>query len=200
MGKVKYIREIEEFFKKSLVVDINSLKNFIRKHRGNEKYIYLLISNMLKRGKIKRLTKGYYTIHEDPTLAVFCFKPAYIGLQNALSIYDLWEQETIPVIITTRKVRQGLRNIFGNNVLIKRISKKYFFGFEYIEYSSFFIPISDVEKTFIDMIYFKQKLDKELIKNFKKRINKKKLEGYLNRYPIKQHKRLIYLMKKQNIL
>ena len=59
-------------------------------------------------------------------------------MQDALSIHDLWEQETVPVILTTRKVRPGIRQVMDNNIFIKRISKKYFFGFEYIKYGDFY--------------------------------------------------------------
>jgi len=195
MGKIKYIKKIREFFKKSFIVDINSLKNFILKYKGNKNYIYLLLNNMMKKGEIKRITKGYYTIHEDPILAVFCFKPAYIGLQDALSIHNLWEQETVPIIITTKKIRQGTRKIFGTNIIIKRISSKYFFGIEYIKQGNFYIPVSDIEKTFIDLVYFRQKLDKNLIKNFKNRMNIKKLKKYVKKYPKKISNKILKLIK-----
>ena len=183
MGKVKYIDKIRNFFKKSAVVNINSLKNFISDQKGNKEYVYLLINKMIKKGEIKRITKGYYSLHEDPVLAVFCFKPSYIGLQNALSIHNLWEQETNPVVITTRRIRQGCRSVFGSNVIIRRILPKYFFGVENIQEGNFFIPVSDIEKTFIDMIYFKQTIDKELFGHFKERIDEKRLKNYLEKYP-----------------
>ncbi|MBS3159727.1 hypothetical protein J4436_02980 [Candidatus Woesearchaeota archaeon] len=169
MGKIKY--NIEEFIKKTPIFDINSLKKL-----SNDKYVYLLLNKLLKKGKIKRLTRGYYTIHDDPSLLVFCFKQAYLGLQDAMSLHNLWEQETIPIIITTQKVRTGLRNVNGNNVLIKRIDKTLFFGFDYYKQGEFYLPYSDKEKTVIDMAYFKQ--------NFKinKKLDKKKLEEYLKKY------------------
>lgn len=183
MGKIRYIQDIRSFFKKSIVVDINSLKRFIQKQNGNEEYIHLIINNMVKKGEIKRITRGYYSYNDDPVLSVFCFKPSYTGLQSALSIHNLWEQETIPIIITTKKVRQGVREINGANIMLRRISPKYFFGIGYIKENSFYIPVSDIEKTFIDMVYYKQNIDKSLIKIFKRKINKKKLEIYIKKYP-----------------
>ena len=188
MGKIKYIDKIREFFKESPVVSINSLKKFINKK--NKDYIYLVINNLLKKREIKKITRGFYTIHEDPSLTVFCFKPAYLGLQDALSFHNLWEQETNPIIITVKKVRQGVRKVFENNIVIRRISSKYFFGFEYVKYGDFYFPYSDIEKTFIDLAYFRQNIDKEVLKNFKKRINKKKLKGYLKKYPKRFRKKV----------
>jgi len=189
MGKIKYINKIKEFFKESPIVSIASLKKFLGKTDND--YIYLIVNNLLKKGGIKRLTKGYYTIHEESPLLVFCFKPSYLGLQDALSFHELWEQETIPVIITSRKVRPGIRKVFGTNALIRRLDKKYIFGFDYEKQGDFYFPYSDIEKTFIDMIYFRQHLDKEVISKFRKKINKKKLNSYLKLYPKRFRKKVL---------
>jgi len=189
MGKVKYIKNIREFFKKTPIANISSLKKFIR--RKNKDYIHLLIHNLIKNGEIKQITKGYYTVYEDPSLIVFCFKPSYLGLQNALSFHNLWEQETNPLVVTTRNVRIGLRETFGRNVLIKRISPKYFFGYDYYLDGDFYMPYSDIEKTFIDMVVFNQPLDNGVIKEFRKRIDRKKLRDYLIRYPKKLQDRIL---------
>jgi len=180
MGKIRYIQDIRSFFKKNIIVNLSSLKKFIPKKRKD--YIYLLINNMLKKGEIKRITKGYYSLEEDPSLAVFCFKPSYLGLQNALSIHGLWEQETNPIIITTKKIRQGIRKVSENNIVLHRISPKYFFGIEYLKEGNIYFPVSDKEKTFIDLIYFNQNIDKETLKEFKKRINNKRIKIYLKKY------------------
>jgi len=182
MGKIKYINDIRDFFKKNIIVDINSLKRFIQKERRGEKYVHQIVHNMIEKREIKRITSGYYSIYDDPIISVFCFKPSYIGLQSALSIHDLWEQETIPVILTTRKIRQGVRDVAGSNIILHRISSRYFFGIEYKKEGDIHIPVSDLEKTFIDMLYFKQKIGSDLLKEFKKRMDKEKLKKYAKRY------------------
>ena len=101
------------------------------------------------------------------------------------------------MIITSRKVRQGRREVFGANVIIKKIDKKYMFGYEYYKYPlenrEIYIPYSDIEKTFIDMVYFKQPLDEETLENFREKINRKKLSNYLKRYPLKIRERVLRL-------
>ncbi len=195
MDKIKYIDKVRNFFKESPVININSLKKFIKKK--NNSYIYLIISNLLRKQEIKKITRGYYTIHEDPSLAVFCFKPAYLGLQDALSIHNLWEQETNPVIITSRKVRRGVRKIFLHNVVLKNINSKYFFGFDYEKQGDFYFPCSDIEKTFIDIVYFKQHLDKETKANIIKKLDRKKLNSYLKYYPKRFRKMVLNLLNKK---
>jgi len=189
MGKIKYIGDVRKFFMESPVVNIESLKKFIK--RKDKDYVYLMINNLLRKKEIKKITKGFYTIHDDTSLIVFCFKPSYLGLQDALSFHNLWEQETVPVVVTARNVRQGIRKVFGMNALVRKIDKRYIFGFEYYKYGDFYLPYSDIEKTFIDMIYFKEHLDNEAIDNFKEKINMKKLREYLKRYPLRFRKRVL---------
>ena len=69
------------------------------------------------------------------------------------------------------------------------------FGYEYYKYSlenkEIYLPYSDIEKTFIDMVYFKQPLDNEAIENFKEKIDKKKLKDYLKKYPKKSREKVM---------
>ncbi|MEK6835205.1 MAG: hypothetical protein AABX61_03010 [Nanoarchaeota archaeon] len=190
MGKEKYLKKIEDLFKKSPVVNYKSVELIIKNNKNIKQYTKQLIRNLILKGKIKKLTKGYYTLLDDNSLGVYCFKPAYLGLQDALSFHNLWEQETIPVIITSKKIRQGIRKIMNGNVLIRRINKKYLFGFDYYEINNIYLPYSDIEKTFIDLIYFKEKINKETLNNIRERINKKRLSFYLKLYP-KRIKKLV---------
>src|SRR3989344_9378761 len=122
MGKQIYLEKIDALFKKSPVVDFKSIERIIGKSKKSS-YAKLLVHNLLKKGKIKKIGKGVYTQHNEISLAVFSFKPAYLGLQSALSHHRIWEQETIPIIITSKKVRRGLRSLMGGNVLLRNINK-----------------------------------------------------------------------------
>jgi len=202
MGKEKYLTEIEELLRKSPVINLSSITRIIHDKKKVKQYQKHILKNNLRKGKIKRLTKGCYTLHDNPSLAVFCFKPAYLGLQDALSLHELWEQETIPVIITATKTNPGIRTILGTNVLIRRISRKHLFGFDYYKQGETYLPYSDVEKTFIDMLYFKQLISSEAMKNIAKRIDKGKLRLYLHSYPKKfrnQITKRLEEMKKKKI-
>lgn len=187
MGKKIHLNKVEKMFEKSSVVDFKSIARVVgTSKKGN--YAKLLVSNLLKKGKIKKVGKGMYTQYSESSLAVFAFTPSYLGLQSSLSFHGLWEQETIPVILTTKKARIGIRKIMDSNVLIRKIDRKFFFGFEYVKEGNFYLPYSNIEKTFIDMIIFNQKIDKETLHQLRKRINKKKLFEYLRRYSSKTQK------------
>ena len=194
MGKEKYLSQVMEFFKKTPVVTTKDIRLITNKY-GKKSYTHLLVHNLIKSGRIKKVVKGFYTIHDDPTVAVFCFKPAYIGLQDALSLHNLWDQESNVVIISAKKVRSGVRRILDSNVIMHRIKPKYLFGFELIKYGKFYVPVSDVEKTLIDFIYFKEFLDKRVLKEIKGKVDKKKINKYLKTYPEIIRKNVVKLIK-----
>ena len=182
MGKIKYLKEINEFINNNIVFNIRDIKAILISKKANPNYARLLLHNFESKNKIKRIIRGYYTKYDDPTLLTYCIKPSYIGLEAALSFHGIWEQETNVVLLTPRRVRTGIRSIFNTNVIIHSINKKYFFGFDYMDYYDFKIPVSDIEKTFIDWVYYNKPLTKDIINNFKIKIKKKKLISYLKNY------------------
>lgn len=195
MGESKHLEKVRGLFNKSPVVDFKSIERIIRFKKRKSDYAKLLVSNLLKSGEIKKIAKGYYSKFKDNGLVVLCYSPAYLGLQSALSIHGLWEQETIPVIITSRTIRSGIRKVLGGNVLIRKTKNKFIFGVEYLEGGGFYLPYSDIEKTFIDMVIFKQNISRPILREFKKKINKNKLEKYLRRYNKKTKERILIILK-----
>lgn len=190
MGKIKHLPLIMKLFKSSPVVAVRDVAMLT----GSRQYAYLLLHWLEKKGRIKRLVKGYYTIHDDPTLTVFCYRPAYIGLQDALSIHNLWTQETTVVIITTRNIR-GDREVMGAKVVIHRLNPKYYFGYQYVRYGDIYIPVSDIEKTIIDLAYYNQPVHQEVIQEASRSISTHKLKEYLQRYNSKVKARIIKKLK-----
>ncbi|MFH1398678.1 MAG: hypothetical protein ABIG95_01035 [Candidatus Woesearchaeota archaeon] len=183
MGKDKHKSKILALFRRSPVVSFDSIQRVV----GDKGYSKQLVRNM----KIFPLAKGYYSSQENPQLFVFCMKPAYLGLQDAMSFHGLWEQETIPIVITGRKIRQGIRAIMGMNVLVRRINPKYVFGFDYLQSGDLYLPYSDIEKTFIDMVYFREPLSKEALDSFRAKIDITRLKSYLKKYPLRLAKRIL---------
>ena len=179
MQKDKHLPKIRDFIKRTPVFSSKDIERITK----DKNYAHLILSKLTKKGEIFRLTKGFYSAFNDPTFSVFCFKPSYLGLYDALSLRNLWEQEVNTTIITIKKVRTGIRKILETNVIIKRIKPKYFFGFDYIKYDNFYIPVSDLEKTLIDLVYFKEPLTWQILKNLKNKIDEKKMLKYLKSYP-----------------
>lgn len=191
MGKQKHLSKILDLFEKSPVVSHST----IQKQVHDKGYAKQIVHSLIRKGSIKRLAKGYYTMHDNPQLIAFCLKPAYFGLQDALSLHNLWEQETIPVLVTSRKVRAGMRKVMGVNVLVRRIEKKYMFGFEHMQDGESYLPYSDVEKTLIDMVHFRERPTEEAITNIRININRRKLDQYLQHYGTQTRKSVLSLLK-----
>lgn len=180
---MKYLKEVRERFKKAPAFTITDLRVFLGRKGISREYLHLLVHNLLAKGELKRISRGNYTFRTESEVVGFGFRPFYYGLQDALSLRNLWEQETNPVVITPRKVRSGVRDFDGANYVIRRVGRSMFFGFETIKYGDFWIPVSDVEKTLIDFVYFRQPLGRETVEEIKKRLNEKRLSAYLKRCP-----------------
>ncbi|MEK6894209.1 MAG: hypothetical protein AABX10_01985 [Nanoarchaeota archaeon] len=193
MGKQIHLGKIKELFDKSPVVDFKSIERIVGKSKKSS-YAKLLIFNLIRSSKISKIGKGVYTKYNELSLAVFSFKPAYLGLQTALSHHKIWEQETIPVILTAGKFRVGIRSLMNGNILLRKTDKKYLFGVEYTKEGDFYLPYSDLEKTLIDMVVFNQKMDKDHLNNIKNKINNKKLLNYLKKYPLNIKNRVLKLI------
>jgi hypothetical protein len=112
-----------------------------------------------------------------------------------LSIHHLWEQQAIPIILTARKVKPGIRKVLGVNTRIRKIKKNYLFGFDYLKDGEFYLPYSDIEKTLIDFVVFKEKISKEVLALMKKRLNMKKVNKYLKAYSKKTRKKVMNIVK-----
>ncbi|MCL5099961.1 MAG: type IV toxin-antitoxin system AbiEi family antitoxin domain-containing protein [Candidatus Marsarchaeota archaeon] len=181
---MKYIRFVLEHFSDPgfPVATLTDIRTALKPKGISDAYLKRLINYLMHDGKLSRITKGVYTLHNDMTTVGFAFQPFYYGLENALTIRKLWEQGTNPVVITPRKVRTGLRTFLGNNYVVQRIDKELFFGYELVKYYDFWIPVSDIEKTLIDFVYFKHYLRKDVLKELKRTANREKLSGYLKAY------------------
>jgi len=145
-------------------------------------YLRLMLHKYYTSNKIKRITKGVYTFHDDVIVAGFAFRPFYYGLENALSILGISEQATNNIVMTTRNVRAGIRSFQGRNYKVVRIKSMLLFGFSTIKVGSFWVPVSDLEKTVIDMLYLKVPIREELYPAMAKKLDKRKFEEYLKRF------------------
>jgi len=180
---MKYINAVREHFAFRPVFRIQDVKVLLNKQGPSDAYIYLLVHNLAKCGEIKRLTRGIYTFRKEAEVTGFAFSPFYYGLQDALSFRKLWEQETNSIVITPRRVRSGQRTIGGARTIVRRIDRRMFFGFDTIRFHDLYLPVSDVEKTLIDFLYFREPLRKDVLETMRGQIRKDVLKSYLKRTP-----------------
>ena len=184
---MKYSKDFELIFNSFdyTVFTIDDVKLALKEKNISYPYLRLMLHNLIKSGTVKRITNGVYTFHNDMAVIGFAFRPFYYGLENALSFLGISQQVTNDIIITTRNIRTGTRNFYGRNYRIVKIPKNLLFGYNTIKYGNFWIPVSDLEKTLIDMLYFKVQIRAELYKTISKNLDTKKLHKYLKRYDYK---------------
>lgn len=192
---MKYKKQLYDNFKKSKVFSLRDVRILFNNKNISKDYSKNLMSNLIKEKKIHKITNGKYTFQEEIMCIGFAFSPFYYGLQEALSLHNLHEQETNAIIITTNKIKPGIREIMNTNVYLRRIDKKYFFGYDFIKYYDIEIPVSDIEKTLIDLVYYKENISKDLILEIKKKIDLIKLNEYLEKYPITIKNKVLDLIK-----
>jgi predicted transcriptional regulator of viral defense system len=178
---MKYVKQFLSTFQNKYVFSANDVQRFLSFRHANGDYYKIFLSNLLKKDKINRIRYGYYSVYNDIMLTGFTYYPFYYGLENALSILKLWDQETNPVIITPLHVRTGLMQFNGRNYIVRKIARELFFGYTYVKYYDFYIPVSDREKTLIDFVYYNEKIPPELFNELKANADKKILKTYISK-------------------
>ena len=176
---MKYIHEFLKHFSKVPVFSARDAEQFLMYIGSGKKYPKRFIQNMQVRNRIFRLAKGIYTTQNNSEVIGFAFSPFYYGLTYALSYYNVWEERANPVIVTTKIVRSGTRKAMGINISVFRIPKNLFFGYDMVKGETIYYPISDLEKTFIDLVYFGISLREDTLKRLVARFDRRKLREYL---------------------
>lgn len=182
---MKYKEEFISHFNRFPLFRFGDAERFLTSMGASPVYARKFMSIVVSNGLAYRITKGVYTMHKDVNLVGYAFKPFYYGLGTALTHYGLWEQQATQTIITTRNVREGTRIFFGLNATVRRIPEKLFFGYVNESYGNFHFYVSDVEKTLIDIVYYRFVIEDYAYTNLFRRANRMKLKGYLKKYPEK---------------
>ncbi len=143
-----------------------------------------LLSHLKNKGHIYSIRKGIYSTKMDISLSGFAFRPFYYGLTYAITIRELWTQESSPEIITLKRVKKNNVKVFNGKhiVAVHHSNPKYFFGYENVKRGNINIPVSDPEKTLIDMFFYKKRIALQKYDDILKVLDRKKLKRYLKVY------------------
>jgi predicted transcriptional regulator of viral defense system len=182
-------------FKRTPIFSFNDVKIFLEHHGSTNNYPKIFIKRMIKSGRVYIIAKGFYTLYKDIEVVGFSFYPFYYGLGFALTKHRLWKQQANPYILTIKNVRRGVRQAFGSNFVVSKISSAMFFGYHYVQGSNFYYPISDIEKTLIDCIYYRFNLEDYVYSNIFKSLDNKKIDKYLKKCNKRVKARYLLLKK-----
>ena len=178
--------EIGIIFRDFKTFTFNDAKMALRdRHRNiSDKTIQVTLSRMAAGKRICSLTKGVYSLEKRDEIVGFAFTPFYYGGLAALMIRDMIDDQVKMEIMTTHRVKVSLMAVFGGSstVVLHHIPRKYYFGFEDLKYGDIVVPVSDPEKTLIDLFYYRVRLAIQDYSELLRAVNTKKLVRYLKVY------------------
>ena len=142
------------------------------------------LSYLKKSGRLHGVVKGVYTTRADTLAAGFAFQPFYYGLRYALTIMDAWTAMPIPELVTLKRVKAAKITVFDGSarIMLHHSRPAYFFGFSIMEQGGMRIPVSDPEKTLIDLFFYKVRLPIQNYSGILNMVERKKLLEYLKAY------------------
>lgn len=155
------------------------------------------IYELKEKGWLVPLKKGLYFVSDISTRGFIGISPfviasafnkdSYLSLDSALSFYNLFEQMLrTTTSITTRASKHYLFQ--GHLYRFLKIKKKLYFGFRTEVIEGHYIKIAELEKLFLDYLYFKNdtySLDLiiEKLQRAKDKLNLDKLFDYAEKFP-----------------
>lgn len=129
-----------------------SFKDLTKFYPGKEEILKVLLNRLVKKGRITRLTRGFYTLGLSEvnfeSLACEMVIPSYISFEYALWKYGLINE--IPsgiTLATTKKTR--IYTLYNNVFEYSHLKENLFFGYK-IDGETL---IAEKEKAFLDEIY-----------------------------------------------
>ncbi len=160
----------------------------VKRHFGREKGkadLARTLSYLKSKDRIYTVRKGFYTATKNSMVAGFAYAPFYYGLLYAMTLRGMWTQGSKPEIMTIRKVRASTVPLFGepdNTIFVHHMPPRYFFGYDLIKYGRLLLPVSDPEKTLIDLFHYKVRLSLQNYGGLLRASNAPKLKAYLSKY------------------
>lgn len=166
--------------------------------RISDKTIQVTISRMAKKRKIYTITKGVFSFEKRDELVGFAFAPFYYGGLAALMIRDMIDDQVKMEIMTTRRIKRSVMEVYNGSsrVVLHHIPRKYYFGFEDLRYGGITVPVSDPEKTLIDLCYYHVGLTIQNYSGLLMVVNRRKLGEYLKRYDKRTAASVLKFIKK----
>ncbi|HRX63792.1 MAG TPA: hypothetical protein P5060_01675 [Candidatus Absconditabacterales bacterium] len=156
------LRELEKIGQKQGCFSLQQLRVY------ESGFLRSNLVNWMKKGYIKRISKGWYTLSSlqiDERMLFFCsnkiYSPSYVSIESALRYYDLIPEGVFMTTACSTKKTQKLSGDIGN-FYYYNIKSSLFWGYEHIKNNNGFdFLIASVEKTICDFFYLKKHLDKE---------------------------------------
>ncbi len=154
------------------------------------------LSDWQKKDYIKKICKGFYIFSDlqinEPilfTIANRVYRPSYISLETALSIYGIIPEAVYGITSVTSQKTKNLKSPVGD-FIYRHTQPELMFGYELREYNGHRYQFAEIEKAILDHLYFNSKInDNESfegmrfnISELKEKLNIEKFTKYLTAF------------------
>ncbi len=181
--------------------------------RGSKFSLKKRINQLKATGWLVPLKRGLYFVADissrgfvglSPAVIAAAFmKDSYVSFESALYYHGLFEQMIRTVSsVTCLKTK---KYVFQNNIFqYVSIKKKLFFGFDAKNIDGYYANIADLEKVFLDWLYFRSDtfsidLFVEMMKKAKDRLDLKRLMAYSQNFPQATKRKLGFVLDLLNM-
>ncbi|MFB6191632.1 MAG: type IV toxin-antitoxin system AbiEi family antitoxin domain-containing protein [Candidatus Nanohaloarchaea archaeon] len=113
-------------------------------------YLREKLSRSVRRGELKRIERGKYTIHDDPLIyATSIERPSYLSLWSGLRFYNLTTQQPTKAQVMSPVNRSNLENV-------EFFHTEKMFGFGKENYRGFEVSVAEKERLLLDCLSRRQ--------------------------------------------
>ena len=186
VGWMKMTDELLERFKNWPTFTALDAYRYIKKVRKSTTRtgIQVTLFRLVRDGRLHRVAKGVFSLRDNAEYAGFAFSPFYYGGLSALMIRDLIDDQVKLEIMTTKAVRKSHMALFDGSVevIMHHISSARYFGFDMVAYGGIEVPVSNPEKTLIDLFYYGIRLSIQDYSELLRTVSRETVRGYLKAY------------------
>ncbi len=141
MKSIDLLKELEKY----PIFTINDLSKLLGK---SPEYVAVRVKRLLEQGRIRRIERGKYTLHEDPLIFASHIRyPSYIALWSALRFHDLTTQLPNAVFVCSPTSKKRI-DFYGTDIVFVKNANPW--GYKKYMHDGFEVFVSDKEKTLID--------------------------------------------------
>lgn len=171
----------------------NDVSKIINKDKD---YVKTFLYRLNKKGLIKRIERGKYTLFDDPLIfSSYIVTPSYLSLWTAFRYYNLTQQQPLDIFIISPISKKA---ITLKNTKIFFLKTKHMFGYKKERYEDFDIFMAEKEKAIIDSLLFKLPIQDAYWAIETEEINIKRIVNLANKLKNSSlSKRLGYLLEKK---
>lgn len=172
------------------------------------------VALLVQKGWLIRLKKGLYVVITDIStlgandlseyvVAGSLHRNSYISFENALQYRGFFDQMLQTVASVTATYARSY-TVGKTKYAFSRIKKELYFGFHEETINSYTVNIAEAEKAILDILYFRNSiygisLVLEKLREYKHRLDFKKLKDYAQRYNLSMVRRVGFLLDQVEI-